>query len=622
MVLKAFFPTCCASVNSGLLVGRWVPEQSSAVVLAIVHFPFIPIQVKELLAQVQQASRVGVAVLGTWCHRRQEPEESLGHFLEGLGTIFSHEPWLQLCRERGSKFWSCKATRRQVPTSPSAPGEDQVMLIFYDQRKVLLSQLNPPAALPDQQAGDATASAGGLAAVFDTVARSEALFRRDRFDEGPVRLSHWQSEGVEASILVELAKRASGPVCLLLSCLLSLISAASACRQDLLPPPEGPGAAGWQLRTLHEPFWSLPPQQALRQDKALGALCTFAGEHLPSASDCLQGISGLPFPVRSQSRWAAGDHDKGPCTAEQGTVWRDDAFSPLLGMVLALLLWVFLCQHFVRRVFRLWPLSFIWSKLSTCEQLRHRLGQLTLIFSTQKAENPAQLMRRRQSRDLEEGAWSLPRRVAVWGPVYRHSAPPVSSQHVAEELQHLLQWLMGAPAGLKMNRALDQVLGRFFLYHIHLWISYIHLMSPFIERILWHVGLSACLGLTVALSILSDIVALLTFHIYCFYVYGARLPRQPSSPGRHAQAPGAGWVQGWLGALTAPTSCRLYCLKICGLSSLWRLFRGKKWNVLRQRVDSCSYDLDQLFIGTLLFTILVFLLPTTALYYLVFTLVS
>lgn len=39
--------------------------------------------------------------------------------------------------------------------------------------------------------------------------------------------------------------------------------------------------------------------------------------------------------------------------------------------------------------------------------------------------------------------------------------------------------------------------------------------------------------------------------------------------------------------------CRLYCLKIYGLSSLWRLFRGKKWNVLRQRVDSCSYDLDQ-----------------------------
>ncbi|XP_045315914.1 phosphatidylinositol N-acetylglucosaminyltransferase subunit Q isoform X4 [Leopardus geoffroyi] len=439
MVLKAFFPTCCASADSGLLVGRWVPEQTSAVVLAVVHFPFIPIQVKQLLARVQQASQVGVAVLGTWCHRRQDAEESLGRFLEGLGAIFSHEPWLQLCRERGSEAWSCKATRRQAPTCPGAPGEDQVMLVFYDQRKVLLSQLHPPVALPDHQAGDATAGAGGLAAVFDTVARSEELFRSDRFDEGPVRLSHWQSEGVEASILAELAKRASGPICLLLGGLLSLVSAASACR-----------------------------------------------------------------------------------------------------------------------VFQLWPLSFIWSKLSTCEQLRHRLEQLTFVFSTQKAENPTQLMRKANVlvSVLLDVALGLVLLSWLHGKDrighLAEALVPVADR-VAEELQCLLQWLMGAPAGLKVNRALDQVLGRFFLYHLHLWIN---------------------------------IIALLTFHIYCFYVYGARL----------------------------------YCLKICGLSSLWRLFRGKKWNVLRQRVDSCSYDLDQLFIGTLLFTILLFLLPTTALYYLVFTL--
>uniref|UniRef100_A0A8I5TX60 Phosphatidylinositol glycan anchor biosynthesis class Q n=1 Tax=Pongo abelii TaxID=9601 RepID=A0A8I5TX60_PONAB len=275
MVLKVFFPTCCVSAVSGLLVGRWVPEQSSAVVLAVLHFPFIPIQVKQLLAQVRQASQVGVAVLGTWCHCRQEPEESLGRFLEALGAVFPHEPWLRLCRERGGAFWSCEVTRRQAPTAPGAPGEDQVMLIFYDQRQVLLSQLHPPTVLPDRQAGATTASTGGLAAVFDTVARSEVLFRSDRFDEGPVRLSHWQSEGVEASILAELAKRASGPVCLLLASLLSLVSAVSACR-----------------------------------------------------------------------------------------------------------------------VFKLWPLSFLGSKLSTCEQLRHRLEHLTLIFSTQKAENPAQLMRK------------------------------------------------------------------------------------------------------------------------------------------------------------------------------------------------------------------------------------
>lgn len=229
MALKAFFPTCCASADSGLLVGRWVPEQGFAVVLAVVHFPFIPLQVRELLARVQRASQVGLAVLGTWCHRRREPEESLGRFLEGLGALFTHRPWLQLSREPDSRRWSCKVS------SPGAPGEDQVMLIFYDQRQVLQAQLHPPATLPDRRAGDATAE--GLAAVFHTVERSETLFQSDRFDEGPVRLTHWQSEGVEASILVELAKWASGPVCLLLSSLLSLVSWLSTWRCVPLPQP-------------------------------------------------------------------------------------------------------------------------------------------------------------------------------------------------------------------------------------------------------------------------------------------------------------------------------------------------------------------------------------------------
>ena len=46
---------------------------------------------------------------------------------------------------------------------------------------------------------------------------------------------------------------------------------------------------------------------------------------------------------------------------------------------------------------------------------------------------------------------------------------------------------------------------------------------------------------------------------------------------------------------------------------------GKKWNILRRRVDSVEHDVDRLFIGTLLFTILLFLLPTVFLYYIVFT---
>ncbi|XP_051824939.1 phosphatidylinositol N-acetylglucosaminyltransferase subunit Q isoform X2 [Antechinus flavipes] len=469
MVLKVFFPSCCSSADSGLLIGRWIPEQNSAIILAVVHFPFIPFQVKQYLSEVQKVSQIETVVLGTWCNNKQEKEESLGKFLDDLSTIFSHEPWLQLSKEKGSKFWNCQTLSRQA----GIPKEDQIILIYYDQRKTMLSQLHPPEISLDNQPGVITApDASKLAAVFDTVAKNEVLFLTDRYDEGPIKLSHWQSEGVEASIIVELAKQASVPVCMLLTCLLSLVSG--------------------------------------------------------------------------------------------------------------------LCRS---RILKFWPLSFIWSKLSTCEQVGYRLEHLRFVFSNQKAENHTQFMRKANIfvsllLDMALGIMLL-----SW--LYRknrigqlaEALIPVAD-HVAKELQDLLQWLMGVPAGLKMNRALDQVLGRFFLYHIHLWISYIHLLSPFIEMILWYVGLSACLGLTVVLSILSDIIALLTFHIYCFYVYGARL----------------------------------YCLKIYGLSSLWRLFRGKKWNVLRQRVDSCSYDLDQLFIGTLLFTILLFLLPTTALYYLVFTL--
>lgn len=55
-----------------------------------------------------------------------------------------------------------------------------------------------------------------------------------------------------------------------------------------------------------------------------------------------------------------------------------------------------------------------------------------------------------------------------------------------------------------------------------------------------------------------------------------------------------------------------------GLSALWRLFLGRKYNPLRNRVDSCQYSHRQLFVGTLAFTILLFLLPTTTMYYAVF----
>ncbi|XP_077068595.1 phosphatidylinositol N-acetylglucosaminyltransferase subunit Q [Siphateles boraxobius] len=475
MVLKIFFPQCCNTADSGVLVGHWIPGQFSAVVLAVVHYPFIPGQVKKYLSQMQSQSQVNLTVLGSWSMPK-EGKEGMDSFLKDLSTIFPQKCWLQLSREIGKTGFTCQVVQndgkllqdQEEKNADDSGEEDKIIFVHYDQRKVMLSQLHPVQEVSQKSDIDPSE----LRLVFQTVAQSQPLFFLDKYDDGPLKLTHWQSEGREASIIAELLKQASVPVCIFLTWLLSL--------------------------------------------------------------------------------------------------------------------WHWFCSF---RILHSWPVLFILSKLSTCVQLGYRAVHFKTVFSPKKAATHMDFMRKANIFVSFLVDIALGLLLVSW--LYRENRiskladtlVPVADR-VAKELQELLEWLMGAPAGLKMNRALDQVLGRFFLYHIHLWISYIHLMSPFIERILWYVGLSACLGLTFALSILSDIVALLTFHIYCFYVYGARL----------------------------------YCLKIYGLSSLWRLFRGKKWNVLRQRVDSCSYDLDQLFIGTLLFTILLFLLPTTALYYLVFTL--
>uniref|UniRef100_A0A8K9XCE4 Phosphatidylinositol glycan anchor biosynthesis, class Q n=1 Tax=Oncorhynchus mykiss TaxID=8022 RepID=A0A8K9XCE4_ONCMY len=460
MVLKIFFPQCCNKADSGLLVGRWIPGQNSAVVLAVIHYPFIPGQVKQYIQQVESVC-VLTFLSSPWFRWYIQQVESLCSFLRDLSTIFPQGQWLQLSREMGKIGFRCHVLTRD-------PREkDKVIFIHYEQRKVMLSQLHPiDNGVPDPQ------TESQLPQVFGTVCQSEPLFFLDKYDDGPVKMTHWQSEGREGSIIVELMKQASTPVCLL-------------------------------------------------------------------------------------------------------TTWM-------------LTLWTSLCSS---RILNMRPMRFISSKLSTCVQLSYRTEHLQTVCSPTRATAHNHFMRKANIFVSFFVDVSLGLLLVSW--MYRENrigklanTLVPAADYVAKELEELLQWLMGAPAGLKMNRALDQVLGRFFLYHIHLWISYIHLMSPFVEMILWYVGLSACLGLTFALSLLSDITALLTFHIYCFYVYGARL----------------------------------YCMTVYGLSSLWRLFRGKKWNVLRQRVDSCSYDLDQLFIGTLLFTILLFLLPTTALYYLVFTL--
>ena len=97
-------------------------------------------------------------------------------------------------------------------------------------------------------------------------------------------------------------------------------------------------------------------------------------------------------------------------------------------------------------------------------------------------------------------------------------------------------------------------------------------------------GLLHLLGLQVQICLLQDALNLMTFHIHCFYAYARRL----------------------------------FISQTSGLTSLWRLFRGKKWNPLRNRVDSMPHTVEQLFVGTVGFTVLLFLYPTTLVFYVIF----
>lgn len=225
MVLKIFFPQCCNTADSGLLVGRWIPGHNSAVVLAVVHYPFIPGQVKKYLSELQSQTQVDLTVLGSWSMPK-EGQEGMDSFLKDLSTIFPQKCWLQLSREIGKRGFTCQVVQNngtllldqeQKNGDESSKG-DKIILIHYDQRKVMLSQLHPV-----QDAGQKSdIEPSELRLVFQTVAQSQPLFFLDKYDDGPLKLSHWQSEGREASIIAELLKQASVPVCVFLTWLLSV----------------------------------------------------------------------------------------------------------------------------------------------------------------------------------------------------------------------------------------------------------------------------------------------------------------------------------------------------------------------------------------------------------------
>ncbi|TVY88468.1 N-acetylglucosaminyl-phosphatidylinositol biosynthetic protein [Lachnellula willkommii] len=151
-------------------------------------------------------------------------------------------------------------------------------------------------------------------------------------------------------------------------------------------------------------------------------------------------------------------------------------------------------------------------------------------------------------------------------------------------LRRTIAWLMDWPAGLKLNNELAAFLGDLFLWVIDHWSNCLEALRPVLPHLIWFIGFSSFAGASMPIALFSDLLSILTIHIYSFYM----------------------------------ASARIFNWQYTILLSLFQLFRGKKHNVLRKRIDSCDYDLDQLLLGTILFTLLFFLLPTVIVFYLTF----
>jgi phosphatidylinositol glycan class Q protein len=150
---------------------------------------------------------------------------------------------------------------------------------------------------------------------------------------------------------------------------------------------------------------------------------------------------------------------------------------------------------------------------------------------------------------------------------------------------------------------MGKFLGEMFLWLLHIWsgknrkriISLaFHSLLHFVEIIYQAFSFLPCLvrvfpligfcGASFMIAAFSDMIFMMSFHLFIFY----------------------------------SIAIRIYSFQLKYLISLFRLFRGKRRNVLRKRVDSCDYDLDQLLLGTILFTLLAFLFPTVFVYYVLF----
>ncbi|MBW0503081.1 hypothetical protein O181_042796 [Austropuccinia psidii MF-1] len=145
-----------------------------------------------------------------------------------------------------------------------------------------------------------------------------------------------------------------------------------------------------------------------------------------------------------------------------------------------------------------------------------------------------------------------------------------------------LKWTNSYPVGLKLNDQLGHAFCVGSNAAVDIWYIYV-LKFAFLAlpKTIWITGFASQLGNTFALAIASDFLTIATFHLWIIYRIVTFI---------------FDWQLRFLGVL-------------------FNIFRGRKFNVLRGRNEPATYQLDQLILGTILFTLTSFLFPTVLAFY-------
>ena len=140
---------------------------------------------------------------------------------------------------------------------------------------------------------------------------------------------------------------------------------------------------------------------------------------------------------------------------------------------------------------------------------------------------------------------------------------------------------MGLPGGFKPNPNLAEFIGCAILDLIYIWN---YMTTAFIQiqtLIIRSLAFSGIIGCSIQIALIHDVLFVCSSHIFVLYTVVA-------------------WTYN-------------YILKM--LRTLINLFNGKKFNVMRNRVDSNAFSLQEFYLGVLIVALIIFLIPTLAMFY-------